>query len=83
MKPLTQSGITVSHKSYVSDLAFIPPTVVVDKRNPGDGKHTHLISIAEDGIVNIWDTRHVDKDTIKNSPNEINWKWSIRLDLFK
>jgi len=65
MKHLCYSSIQQSHKAFVADLAFIPHTVLVDKRAPSEGKHTHLISCSEDGIVNIWDTRNVDKDTLK------------------
>ena len=57
MKPLVQSFHVVSHKNFVSDIQFIPPTVKVDKRNPSNGKYTHMITISEDSIVNIWDCR--------------------------
>jgi hypothetical protein len=65
MKHLCQSSIIASHKAFVSDIAFIPPTINVDKRNPSMGKSTHFISISEDGFVNIWDTRLVDKEALK------------------
>lgn len=72
-------------------MAFIPPTVLVDKRNPSEGKHTHLISVSEDGIVNIWDTRNVEKDYLaramaeaKDGKNaDTQWKPFLRLELFK
>ena len=51
----------------------MPPTINVDKRNPSNGKHTHFISISEDGIVNIWDTRLVEKEALKATPDYI-WK---------
>lgn len=54
----------------------------MDKRNPSNGKHTHFISISEDGIVNIWDTRLVDKEALKATPDYI-WKPFLKLDLFK
>jgi hypothetical protein len=54
-----------SHKNFVGDLDFLPANCVVDKRNPSDGKFTHFISVSEDGIVNIWDTRPVDKDALQ------------------
>ena len=82
MKHLCQSSIIASHKAFVSDIAFIPPTINVDKRNPSMGKSTHFISISEDGIVNIWDTRLVDKEALKVQPDYI-WKPAPRLDLFK
>jgi len=68
MKHLCQSSIIASHKNFVGDIAFIPPTINVDKRNPSVGKHTHFISISEDGIVNLWDTRPVDKESLKLAP---------------
>jgi len=74
--------IQQSHKAFVADLAFIPPTINVDKRAPSEGKHTHLISVSEDGIVNIWDSRNVDKDTLKGTV-ETQWRPFLRLDLFK
>ena len=55
----------------------------MDKRTPSEGKHTHLISVSEDGIVNIWDTRAVEKEQVINSPVEIQWRPFLRLDLFK
>jgi len=62
MKHLSQSSIIASHKNFVGDIVFIPPTINVDKRATSDGKYTHFISISEDGIVNIWDTRPVSKE---------------------
>lgn len=82
MKHLCQSSIIASHKAYVADLAFIPPTVTVDKRNPNEGKHAHFISVSEDGIVNIWDARPVDKEALKACPEYI-WRPYLKLDLFK
>lgn len=82
MKHLCQSSIIASHKNFVGDIAFIPPTINVDKRNPSQGKHTHFISISEDGIVNLWDTRPVDKEALKIAPDFI-WKPYLKLDLFK
>ena len=82
MKHLCQSSIIASHKNFVGDIAFIPPTINVDKRNPSGGKHTHFISISEDGIVNLWDTRPVDKEALKLAPEYI-WKPYLKLDLFK
>ena len=37
----------------------------MDKRNPPpEGKIVHFMSVSEDGLVNIWDTRPVDKNHI-------------------
>jgi len=54
----------------------------VDKRNPSEGKSTHFISISEDGIINIWDSRHVDKEVLKKALDTI-WRPFLRLDVFK
>lgn len=64
MKYLCQSSITASHKNFVADIIFIPPTINVDKRSPSEGKYTHFISVSEDGLVNIWDTRPVEKEML-------------------
>ena len=82
MKTLTQSYIVTSHKNFVSDIQFIPPTVKVDKRNPNGGKYAHCISVSEDGIINIWDCRQVDKEALKAAPETL-WKPFLKVDLFK
>lgn len=82
MKHLCQSSIIASHKAYVADMAFVPPTIDVDRRNKSEGKHTHFISVSEDGIVNIWDTRLVTKEELKKTPDYI-WKPFMKLDIFK
>lgn len=51
MKHMVQSSIYTTHRNFVADIVFVPGTVNVDKRNPSDGKYTHFISCAEDGIV--------------------------------
>jgi len=82
MKSLVQSSHVVSHKNFVSDIQFIPPSVKVDKRNPSGGKYTHCISISEDAVANIWDCRQVEKDIIK-AQEGIAWKPFLKIDLFK
>jgi len=62
---MCHSSIIGSHKNFVGDIVFIPGTINVDKRNPSDGKSTHFLSVSEDGIVNIWDTRPVEKENLK------------------
>lgn len=76
------SQLVMSHKNFVADLAFVPPSINVDKRNPSNGKHTHMISVSEDGVVNIWETRQIDKEALKNQ-TDIIWRPFMRLDLFK
>ena len=62
MKHMCQSSIIASHKNFVGDLAFVSKHINVDKRSLSNGKVTHFISVSEDGVVNIWDSRQVDKD---------------------
>lgn len=38
LKHMCLSQLIASHKNFVGDIAFIPGTVNVDKRNPGNGK---------------------------------------------
>jgi WD40 repeat protein len=59
MKSLTMSMIEKSHKAYVADLAFVPGTVKVDKKNDNKGLSEHFVTVSEDGYVCIWDSRHV------------------------
>jgi hypothetical protein len=40
------------------------------------------LSVSEDGVVNIWDTRMVEKDFLKKNMDQI-WKPFLRLDIFK
>lgn len=74
LKQLALSSIVMSHRNFVSDIQFIPATVKVDRKNPGpDGRMTHFISCSEDGIVCLWDSRLVEKEAIRNTPDFI-WK---------
>jgi hypothetical protein len=83
MKQLCLSSIVQSHKNYVADIQFIPSGVKVDrKNNPPEGKMVHFISVSEDGLVNIWDTRPVDKEHMRSTPDFI-WKPYIQINLFR
>lgn len=66
----------------MSDIGFIPEGVKVDKRNPAEGRMVHFISISEDGVVNIWDTRPVEKDAIRLNPDFI-WRPFITVPLIR
>ena len=79
---MCQSSIVVSHKCFVSDISFISSKINMDKRNPSNGRFTHFISVSEDAVVNIWDSRLVEKESLKNTPEFI-WKPLLRMDLFK
>ena len=73
----------MSHRNFVSDIQFIPSLVKVDRKNPGpDGKMTHFLSCSEDGIVCLWDSRVVEKELIRNSPDFI-WKPFQQIMLFR
>lgn len=62
------STVERSHKSYVSDIQFIPGGVKVDRKNPNNGESVHFISVSEDGQVLIWDSRIVEKEALKEKP---------------
>lgn len=72
----------MSHKNFVSDLAFIPMGVKVDKKNPPEGRVVHFISISEDGQVIIWDSRLVEKENMAKNPDYI-WKPFMPISLFR
>lgn len=65
MKSLAMSLIEKSHKSFVSDLAFVPGSVKVDKKNDNKGISEHFVTVSEDGYVCIWDSRHVRKEMLQ------------------
>ena len=55
----------------------------VDRKNPApEGKISHFISVSEDGIVNIWDTRPVEKENLRNLTDFI-WKPFLQISLFR
>jgi len=83
LKQLALSSIVASHRSFVSDIQWIPATVKVDRKNPGpDGKMTHFLSCSEDGIVCVWDSRLVEKEAIRSTPDFI-WKPFVQITLFR
>ena len=65
MKEIIMSILDRSHKSYVADLKFVPGTVKVDRKSDNKGLSYHFLSCAEDGLVHIWDTRHIELDVLK------------------
>ena len=83
LKQLALSSIVQSHRSFVSDIQFIPATVKTDRKNPPpEGKITHFLSTSEDGIVCIWDSRVVEKEVIRNISDFI-WKPFLQITLFR
>ena len=56
--------------------------VKIDRKNPIEGKAVFFISVSEDGIVNIWDTRPVEKENIRLHPDYL-WKPYINIFLFR
>ena len=81
-KSLTISSIVSAHKNYVSDIAFIPSGVKVDRKITVEGKITHFLSVSEDGLLLIWDSRLVEKDNIRAHPEYI-WKPYVSITLFR
>ena len=59
------SNLDKSHKNYVSDIKFVPGSVKVDKRADNKGASYHFISCSEDGMINIWDTRNIAIEELK------------------
>ena len=82
MKHMAQSSIYHTHKNFVSDLVFVPGTIDVDKRAKSEGKQTHFISCSEDGIVQFWDSRQVDKEELKKNTKD-GWKPFNRLEVYR
>jgi hypothetical protein len=82
LKPLAISSIVFSHKNYVADIQFIPMGVKVDRKNPVEGKIGHFLSVSEDGVVNIWDTRPVEKENLRIHHDYI-WKPYVSIALFR
>lgn len=64
VKELKMSHIDASHKSYVSDIKFIPGGVKVDKKHKDFQKSEMFISCSEDGFILIWDSKAVEKDKV-------------------
>ena len=54
--------------------------VKVDRKNPVEGKIGHFLSVSEDGVVNIWDTRPVEKENLRIHTEYI-WKPYISIAL--
>lgn len=67
MKCLAVSQLEKSHRSYVSDLKFIPACVRVDKKNDNHGKSEHFLTVSEDGWMSIWDCKAVDKKKVEEN----------------
>ena len=55
----------------------------VDRKNQIDGKSMHLVSVAEDGHVLIWDTRMVDKESRRSVAHEIVWRPILNIQLYR
>ena len=83
LKPAVTSMVANSHKSFVSDIKFVPKGIKVDKKRPSEGETTHFVTCAEDGIVMIWDSRPVFKENRKTNAEEIHWKPFLSIPLFK
>ena len=85
-KQMVMSLIEKSHKAYVSDMAFVPGTVKVDRKNDNEGKSWHFVTVSEDGWLHIWDSRHVTKEALREqeATNKIKpWIPFLQLQLFR
>jgi WD40 repeat protein len=82
MKQMCMSLIEKSHKGYVSDLAFVPGTVKVDRKNDNFGKSEHFVTVSEDGWLCIWDTRNVSKEVLATNKGKP-WIPFLNLQLFR
>lgn len=65
MRQLVMSNIERSHRSYVTDIQFVPGTVKFVKPLPNEGKSFHFISVSEDGQVMVWDSRDCEISKLK------------------
>lgn len=86
VKYLEMSLIEKSHKSYVADVAFVPGTVLVDKKNHNKSLSEHFVTCSEDGFICIWDTRHVrieELRAIEASGKKKPWVPYLQLQLFR
>jgi len=83
LKQLILSNIERSHKSYVSDIQFVPKNIRVDKRTNPDGKQHFFMSCSEDGYVNIWDTRTITADELKSYTKRFEWTPFVSINLFR
>jgi WD40 repeat protein len=80
---LILSNIERSHKSYVADIKFVPKNIRVDKRTNPDGKQYFFMSCSEDGYVNIWDTRNITAEELKNLTKRFEWTPFISINLYR
>ena len=73
LRQLILSQVEKSHKSYVSDIKFIPKDVKVDRRAGVTGRQDFFISSSEDGYVHIWDTRSITPDELAKNTKRFEW----------
>ena len=85
LRQLALSSIVQSHKNFVADIKFIPSGVKVDRKNPPpDGRSPHFLSVAEDGLVCIWDSRPVEKEVLRNiNAQDYIWKPYLQINLIR
>jgi hypothetical protein len=69
----------------VADIKFIPSGVKVDRKNPPvEGRSPHFLTVAEDGLVCIWDSRPVEKEVLRNiNSQDYIWKPYISINLIR
>ena len=80
------SMIKNSHRGAINDIKFVPKTVKVDKKNPNDNVYAHIATCAEDGMILIWDSRHVSKEKWRqeNAKNkDVIWEPFQKIQLYR
>jgi dynein intermediate chain 3, axonemal len=83
LKQLILSNIERSHKSYVSDIQFVPKNVKVDKRAGITGRQDFFMSCCEDGWVHIWDTRSVTVEELAKQTKRFEWMPLISINVHR
>ena len=73
MKHMHLSSIVFSHRTPIADIQFIPKGVSIDRRNKAEDRVQYFVSVSEDGIVNIWDSKAVEKEVLRINP-DFSWK---------
>lgn len=56
------SSIKNNHKAAINDLKWVPKGVKVDRKQAPDGNIYYFATCSEDGMMCIWDIKHVAKE---------------------
>jgi len=77
------SLIRSSHRAAINDIKWVPKTVKVDRKNPNINVYSHIATCAEDGMICLWDSRHVSKEERKEAKKEIQWEPFMKIQLYR